>query len=313
MKRILGLLVALILFLLLGGCGSGDTAPPRILSVFPPDGYHGFKHGEAISFEFSEPVDLDSFMQAYHSTSDGLEPEQVSLRLADGGRKITLYPSHDLDYSPDASYRYYGFEISTELRDRAGNHLAEPLRVTFTTMRRVTAELVGEAALDGTVLAGQQAVADQNVFLAGDNVNDAPLRGFVSFAAPAAADGFLAGTLQLTVATVTGLPVHGLGDLNLEWLDYGGALDPSDFNLPALSASPILDGGSGWQADNPVRYDVSDWVRAAWQGGRSHLQFRLRFASDSDQDGSSDAVWFYSADAPQAAYRPLLELTYYGP
>jgi hypothetical protein len=309
---------ALALLAFLAACNPGDTTAPEVVSLYPQDGFHGFRKDDVITIEFSEPVDINSFLAAYSSTSDGLMPNQISYRFADGGRKIFIYPGKPLSYSPDDSYIYYGFEVGTELTDLAGNHLARPLKVTFSTMRTLQTEVLSEAAFDGVVVGGS-AINGYPLISVGDNVSDAPLRGFLSFPFPEDNDGVLGGTLRLYVLQIDGTPFADLGRLVLEPVDLGMGLDPGDFGAVAL-APGLEDDGTGWAAGSDHSYDVGDWVRQAGAAGRERLQVRLRFATDTDSDGFADAVYLYAHEALDdqninagPEYIPTLVLTYYGP
>ncbi|WP_457630340.1 Ig-like domain-containing protein [Oceanithermus sp.] len=310
------LLSGLLLAAFLAACNQGDTTAPEVVSLYPQDGFHGFRKDDVITIEFSEPVDINSFLAAYSSTSDGLMPDQISYRFADGGKKIFIYPGKPLGYSPDDSYVYYGFEVGTELTDLAGNHLARPLKVTFSTMRTLQTEVLSEAEFDGAASSGS-VVNNFPLIAVGDNTSDAPLRGFLSFPFPEENDGVLGGTLRLYVPQIDGAPFADLGRLVLEPVDLGVELDPSDFGAVAL-APGLEDDGTGWAAGSDHSYDVGDWVRQADAGGRERLQVRLRFTTDTDSDGLADLVTLFAREAlgdssvgPE--YIPTLVLTYYGP
>ena len=311
--------LALLTFLTLAGCGNqnADATPPSVVSVYPADGSHGFRHGDAIILTFSEPVDPISVMEAYRSDDEGLKPDQVTFAFADGGKKVYIRPVQPLLYSPTDAYLYYAFELGREVTDRAGNPLAEPLRVSFSTMRTLTANLPSERAFDGSASASV-AQNDLPVFMVGDNLSDEGIRGFFSFAFPEEADGVLAARLRFYVSGLTGDPFGGLGLLSLEPVDLGEALDAADYLTPALAVA-ITDAGTGWTAGSYHEYGVSDWAVAAWNEGRNRLQIRLRFDQESDGDGANDVVYLVAQDAEDVPdqigpeYLPVLELTYYGP
>lgn len=46
-------------------------------------------------------------------------------------------------------------------------------------------------------------------------------------------------------------------------------------------------------------------------GERSHAQYRLRFSTADDEDGSADAVRFFSGDAADSSDRARLVVTYH--
>jgi len=311
--------LAVSTLLALAACGNpnADVTPPGVVSVYPADGSHGFKHGDAITITFSEPVDPISVMEAYRSDDEGLKPDQVTFAFADGGKTALIQPLQPLLYSPTDDYLYYAFELGSEVTDRAGNPLAEPLRVRFSTMRTLTTNLPSERAFDGSA-SPSAAVSDQILLFVGDGATDAGVRGFFSFAFPEDADGVLAARLRFYVSSITGDPFGDLGFLSLEPVDLGEALDAADYFTPALAVA-ITDAGTGWTAGSYHEYGVSDWAVAAWNEGRGRLQIRLRFDQESDGDGANDVVYLIAQDAEDypdqigPEYLPVLELTYYGP
>jgi len=305
--------------LALAACGGqpSDNTPPSVVSVYPADGYHGFKHGDVITITFSEPVDPISVMEAYRSDDEGLKPDQVTFAFAEGGKKVFIRPVQPLLYSPTDDYLYYAFELGREVSDRAGNPLAEPLRVRFSTMRTLTTNLPGERAFDGSA-SPSAAVSDQVFLYVGDGATDAGVRGFFSFAFPEDADGVLAARLRFYVRSILGHPFADLGRLNVEPVTLGEALDATDYVTPALAVA-ITDAGTGWTDGSYHEYGVSDWAKAAWKEGRGRLQIRLRFDAETDNDGAADSIALVAQDAEDVPdqigpeYLPVLELTYYGP
>ncbi len=308
---------SLVLFLAwLAGCNTQAPAPLQVTDVFPPDGYHGFKKDEAIVIEFNRPVDPASFADAYRSDSEGLKPDQVTVIWSDGNTKVTVKPNQPLAYSPDDNYIYYSFEVGTELADRNGRHLAEPLRVTFSTLRTLTEEVLSVPELDGSG-SGMQVVTNEPYLLVGDSTGDAGIRSFLAFPWPEEAEEILNATLVLVCVSGQGTPFNDLGALNIEPVDLGEGIQPDDIYNPAL-APPIRDDGTGWtcQLDQQLRYDTTDLALAAWNENLARLDLRLRFDAASDGDGAADAVTFFAREAEATTgpgLLPALELTYYGP
>ncbi|MBB6030856.1 Ig-like domain-containing protein [Oceanithermus desulfurans] len=316
-RRTILSLFGLLLLAACGGSQPADATAPTVVSVYPADGFHGFKRGEAITITFNEPVDPISVMEAYRSDDEGLKPDQVTFAFADGGKKVYIQPVQPLLYSPTDAYLYYAFELGPEVSDRSGNPLAQPLRVSFSTMRTLTANLPSERAFDGSA-SPTAAVSDQALLSVGDGATDAGIRGFFSFAFPEDAGGVLAAELRFFVHHISGTPFADLGRLSLEPVTLGDALDATDYYVSAL-ATPITDAGTGWTDGSYRTYGVSDWAIAAWNEGRGRLEVRLRFDAETDHDGSTDALFLVAQDAeevPEAIgpeYLPVLRLTYYGP
>lgn len=307
--------VVLVLVTAIAGCGQQNISGPQVVEVFPAQGYHGFKKSDVITIKFDRPININSFLEAYDSTSDGLMPDQVSYAFLDEGKTVVIKPGKPLAYSPDDSYANFGFEVGTELIDLDGHHMKEPLRVTFTTMRTLTANIYCAEDLDGTV-SGQQAVNDQSAIYVGDNASNAGMVGFLAYPWPADSDGVIAATLHLYVAGINNTPFTDLGSLTIEPVDIGDGLDPTDVTSTPILAPTVTDDGSGWDTGSTPSYDVGEYAKAAWDLGLTRLDLRLRFDKTTDNDGKSDSVVLLSREAEDAVDNEMLqilELTYYGP
>jgi hypothetical protein len=122
-------------------------------------------------------------------------------------------------------------------------------------------------------------------------------RQFYSFSLPALPGGAVVDsvTLRLFQARVTGAPYTKLGNVIVDHLDYGTALDSADYDAAALEAdigTLSTDGTHGYKVLNATSAVLGDYGAA-----RPRSQFRIRFSTvDGNNDGLSDYVEFGDAE-----------------
>ena len=107
-----------------GSGGSGtDKTPPTLVSTNPANLATGVPTNATISATFSELLDSASVTNAAFSFDNG-----VTGTILVNGATVTLTPSPGLP----AGTTIHG-TFSTAIRDRAGNGLASPATIQFTT------------------------------------------------------------------------------------------------------------------------------------------------------------------------------------
>ncbi len=315
---------ALLTLLVLAACGSNpgptDTDPPTVISVFPQDGYHGFKRGQAITIGFSEPMDAAATEGAFQLLDSAGAPVAVSFSWEDEGRRLVAAPVDPVAYSADASYTNYRLLLSTGAKDKAGNPLAQGLDVTFSTLRRVTATLTSEA-IDGMVFSGSSHLTydDLDHIWVGDRDTNRCVYGYFSFALtglPEDLEEVYDARFFAYATGVEGTPYNDLGGwLLLDHVDYGDSLDGSDFDLAPLSDPDnnpeTLQASDGWSTGWFVVGNLQRWLQGDLDAGRNRIQLRYRFADCTDGDGSHDTLHLTSAES--SSNQPYLEVDYLVP
>lgn len=112
--------------------GTADTTPPTVSSVSPADAATGVAVGANVVWTMSEDlqaagVNTGSVMVV--KTSDGTNvPGVVTLANAGSSTTVTFNPDSNLTASTD-----YMAVLTTAVRDLAGNRLASPNVINFTT------------------------------------------------------------------------------------------------------------------------------------------------------------------------------------
>lgn len=97
-------------------------------------------------------------------------------------------------------------------------------------------------------------------------------------------------TLRLYQQEVIGMPYPELGNVVVDHLVYGDALDAPDYHAAALATVGTLstDANKEYKTLN-----VTAQVKADVAAGRKRSQFRVRFSSaDSNNDGTTDFTYF---------------------
>jgi hypothetical protein len=156
------------------------------------------------------------------------------------------------------------------------------------------------SSLDGWAQSNGVASASSGGPVVGDEDNQTPgvgYRQFYSFdisTIPAGAH-IVSATLRLYQAIVVGSPYTKLGNVIVDRVDLGSALDPADYNAAALNANiGIL------STTATIEYktmDVTAAVQADLGATRGKSQFRLRFSlKDSNNDGVRDLAQFTDAE-----------------
>jgi len=309
--------------LALAACGNqstADTDPPTMVTVFPQDGYHGFKRGQAITIGFSEPMDTTATEGAFQLLGPAGAPVAVSFSWEDEDRRLVATPTDPVSYSADASYTNYRLLLSTGAKDKAGNPLAEGLDVTFSTMRTLTLVRDSVPALDGTVSSAGFVYNDPNdpsvytTASTGDTVANIGLRSFFAFdlnglGITAADVAYAQLTFYNTALIGSPFGSGNLGNLIPERVTYldDGQLNADDY---VASAAGALEPVSNWLGGETLTLAVGGWLQDALDAG-SYLEVRLRFEVESDSDGAEDAV--KPATGEDGDHPPRLEIGYYAP
>jgi streptogramin lyase len=218
------------------------------------------------------------------------------------------YP-YDVDLGSDGALwftEYYG--------DRIGRSTCPMLERSFCS--------VGSS--DGWVLEGSETSGEGGTFDAaattarvGDDASDRQYRSILHFDTSGLPnDAVVVGvTLRIKRQAFTGTsPFTTHGNLQV------------DLKKGAFSNSAVLQTGdfkasaSKTNAGKFLKAASKGWYRANFGAGAYPLinltgttQFRLRFATDDNEDMSADYLSFYTGNTPTAANRPELIVTYYVP
>jgi hypothetical protein len=116
-------------------------------------------------------------------------------------------------------------------------------------------------------------------------------------------------TLALQQGAGAGTPYADLGNMLVDHVDLGAAIDASDYG-----ANTLLSGFGVFSTDAAFvvkSLEVGARVQADVTAGRTFSDFRLRFATNSNGDGSDDYTQFVDTeDAFNQGQSPLLTVTY---
>jgi hypothetical protein len=176
---------------------------------------------------------------------------------------------------------------------------------TVTVMLSATDALTGEVTKAGNVVFHELQAGDILQPLPAGEVG---IRAFVSFDLSSIPTGarVLSATLRLTQSSVGGSPYLTLGTVVVDQVEYGTLLEAGAYDR----TFPIHQGFATLSTDatiGPKEADVSASVIDDFAVARGRSQFRIRFQTETDGDGGTDAAEF---DEPTATHPPVLIVTY---
>ena len=277
--------------------GADNTAgPPSVLNVSPSDGASGVTSDAVLTLTFSEAMDTSSVEQAYSSFD--LPPSAVSFSWTDGDTVLHITPDQPLTRAtgtsePATFATPYAFEIGGSALDQEGSALPA-FSSAFSVEREITQTLdavrdrllTGNWRADNSYGTGECEQQDSAVCVGDSSSGNSAYRGFVTFdlsALPAGITDATAASLHLLVTSEVGGPFSTLGGLGAERVSFGS------IDLTAFSAAPLGALAPVTNQNDQLSANVLAAVRADLPG---HLrsQFRLRFATASDLDGTADFI-----------------------
>ncbi len=302
-----------------GDAGIGpDTTAPYVIGFDAGDDKTraGVRKDANIVISFSEPMDPVATQLAYQSAD--VPAAAAVLTWDNTGSVLTVDPSAELAYASGANpasvaARKYAFTITTTARDRAGNPLGAPLVAEFTTLRRISHKIVLRAT-QGTTIAGSGMMYDcPGSFLIGDDTDNRPARGILSFDISA----LPAGVAEFERATVSGRTQKFIGEpiTSLQALLIVHTAFPLPINASARTGAALRVIGSFATSAEPRTSTAvvtaalaEDYENRTQRGNRS--QYRLTMQRETDNDATGDAMALHcAADTPP----PALDMVYLVP
>ncbi len=203
-------------------------------------------------------------------------------------------------WNPQGPYARLTTEAEVDIKnevveaDERNNQLVAIIQVVEGTTGPETLTLKSEAALDGYRL-NDGSGSDSGDILVGNGelvepVGELVARGFISFDVSGIPAGATVESVELRFyqKRVQGDPYGKLGSLMLEHIYYGGSLDDSAYNTPALGSAMLAP-----ETSPAAWYTLADptlisWVQSNLEAGRARFQLRLQFAQETDGDGQED-------------------------
>ncbi len=263
-----------------------DTEAPVVASSMPAADATGIAADEKVFVTFSEQMDPATIESAYNSMQ--LPLDKVSLSWSPDGKVLTISPDQPLEYSagtgtdPSAVTPFtFTITIGTEAADLAGNTLAEPLELSFSTKRRLTATF--EADLNFTKTLRDDMVQSGVSLFVGDSSTGQRYRGYVTFdlkTLPAASEVESA-SFKGTQQAPTGMP-YALGAVMVQHVSFA-TLENLNANLAISLPGEFSTDGNLEEKVLDVTPQVQDDVtNRATRGDRSQYRFQIDTATDGD-------------------------------
>ena len=174
-----------------------------------------------------------------------------------------------------------------------------------------TVVLRGDPAREGSILSTGLPLPSASGLFVGDTSTNVSVRAFVSFplvGIPAGAT-VVAARLEMAQGGVFGSPYAELGNLIVDHVDLGLALESLDYVNPAIRGEV---GTLTFVATLGVYgLDVGERVQADLDAGRTRSEYRLLFEVPLSLDGGPDgSLWVDSADAGASGAPPRLTVTF---
>jgi hypothetical protein len=286
-----------------GDASEGETAasedldPPELIALVPSDASEGVLPEAEITFVFSEPMDEAATEAAYRS--DRLPADAVEMRWSADGKTLTVTPISPLavaegDDLEQLEAERYGITLTTSARDLAGNQLAAPVELEFTTARRITAALAPIPELSGSLAQG--GTTTLTGCLVGDNKDDEAIRLGLSFSLAQVPERVL--RFERVVLGAEQVTASGAGETSVfashDTIAVAQAWFEAIVDLHAAAWVPIGlfsdDAVDGWR-----ELDVTDALVQSRALDEERIQFRLGFTVASDHDGAWDTSSFECA------------------
>lgn len=272
-----------------------------------------------IDTEPPQIVDCPSDFTTPCNTNEGFNLSYIPSAVDNCSENTTF------EINPPNPLPYGTTQVTVTVTDEAGN-VSEPctFNVTVVPDKQDPLRLFSQPAWDGyvrepdfiTMTEGVVNTKSATLFV-GDDVGNWGYRSILSFATSDLPPGAVvtAARIRLTRASVFGNP-STLGQLRLDMgrpnIGVAATIDALDYDL---AAAPILDVATSFPY--PAGNDFSTFaeIDPAYLDQLNlsgNTQFRVRFESESDEDGVRDMLAFHSGEAVLVT-RPELILEYYKP
>lgn len=245
-------------------------------------------------------------------------PYSGSLPGLDAGQSQVV----TVTWNPEISYA----NLHTRARVDIGGAVAESdetnnelqVNVTVAPAVDVTVTLTSQAVLDGFWANNDVGNSTADIRVGNGPFFGIPseelvFRGFMSFdlaGIPASAD-VKSIELRFYQKEVIGTPYADLGNLLLKHVDYGSTLDSAAYDAPELNSAILAPPTNSDEWYIFTMGTVGDWIEADLAAGRTRLQLRLQFSTETDDDGQEDTASFESGDNSFGTGNlPQLTITY---
>jgi hypothetical protein len=295
--------------------GTGDAAVgdatvtgPVVLEVTPTDGAAGVRVDAPIIIRFSRPMDAATVHEAFSSPDFTLAETGVTWNGL--GDTLTISGAGILEYAEggdpaEVTAHSYSFNLATTATDEDGNPLEEALAVTFTTARHILAapELVEDDT--GTVGWDEGYVSEASIEVGDSDIIAYSIHGLITFDLTEVPEDVLEithATVSMRQGGVQNDPFGKLGTLYLEHVSFG-ELTADAYETPSLGVISHLVNEIAYSVE--VELQVEDDLDNRMDR-ENRSQFRLRFSSINDGDGSPDYMTIV-AESPALDLRYLIE------
>ncbi|HLU64853.1 MAG TPA: Ig-like domain-containing protein [Kofleriaceae bacterium] len=278
--------------------GGDESAAPQVESVAPDDGATGVAPDTKIKIVFDRAMDTDSVEAAW--SSEALPASEVAFSWNASGTTLTVTADGGLPVAEGSGLDPSGvtpvevaYSIAASAVDADGIPLQAPVEVSFTTVRRMIAELEHVPLLTDERAPGGVSVAGSNsIVYAGDDSSNRPVRAGISFDISGVPDGAAieGATFHAQQTNLNNTPFDDLGDLLATHVTFAAVSDL--YEAEALASLGVFSSSAelGERSVPVTGAVVDDLAHLEERGGYS--QYRLQFTGATDGDGLYDAAQF---------------------
>lgn len=267
---------------------------PSVVGTDPANGAKGVKDDAAIVVTFDRAMDTGSVEAAYASSN--LPADQVTFAWNASKTELTIAPKAPLAYATgdqDVVAKSYAFTISTAAKDEGGRPLAQPLELSFSTLREITQKLPYTGPMTGRVLSN--GTFSSLVLAAGDvwsNGNEYEGRAVMTFLLQILPDEIEVkkATIRLEESDYQGTPDISFGAMQAHHVIY--PVGSGSFDVAPLSTTSVkyTIASPNYRTIDVTEMFADDVAHRAERNDRS--QYRLSFPSSQNGNAATDMAFF---------------------
>jgi hypothetical protein len=247
--------------------------------------FRNIGEGTARAFKWEWLAGSDAFFEGRVS---GLEPGQTTVV------GVTWYPVRAYEGLSSEARADTANEVAES--DETNNQLVAIVQVLEAPAQAEVRVVRSDPALDGFLLNDGTGSNNQDIIVGNGRIveptGELVSRGFLSFDLSDIPEGATIEGVELRFyqKAVQGEPYEKLGNLMLEQIDYGSALDPSAYDRPVLDSAMLatLPSPSSWYILSDP--SLASWVQTTLGKGQDRFQLRIRFAQETDGDNEEDWI-----------------------
>jgi len=262
-----------------------DTTRPTLVGFTPASNSTGNPRNVTIKLTFSEPMNKASVEQAFSSSQNFVGTPSWNAT----GTEISFAPATTLSHG--ALVNWF---LDQSAMDLAGNTAAMNYSGLFRVIQLVVYSIPRSPV---TALVSSRTTIQQNPWPIGDDGDNYPYQGFVTFSLNDLINNTGCNTQSAVQSAVLNWfyedpgisPFTSLGKLLVDPVDYGSTTDNNSLYTTPSIGMPLSLGYQDLNVQSgKTNIPVTAMVWARWS--EQYVQFRLKFQSTTDNDNAPDVL-----------------------